>query len=71
MTKLLLSQDIDIYKCSSRQEQDFLSTLPLLNIDKFIYNRSKRNCLTVGISSTYPLTSFEMSDENGIMLGVN
>ena len=35
------------------------------------YEKSKRNVLTTGIASCYPFTSFEISDDNGILLGVN
>ena len=35
------------------------------------YERSKRNVLTTGAASCYPFTSYEMCDDNGILLGVN
>ncbi len=31
----------------------------------------KRNVLTSGAASTYMFTSFELSDDNGILLGLN
>lgn len=34
-------------------------------------NRPKRNLLTGGAASCYPFTSYEMCDDNGILLGVN
>lgn len=71
MTKLLNSQDIGTASCIFREEQAFLSTLPLLNLDKKIYARSKRNVLTSGVAACYPFTSYEMSDKDGIMMGVN
>lgn len=38
---------------------------------KGLYERGKRNLLTGGAASCYPFTSFEMCDDNGILLGVN
>lgn len=71
MTKLLNSQDIGTSSCIFREEQAFLSSLPLLNLDKKIYARSKRNVLTSGVAACYPFASYEMSDKDGIMMGVN
>lgn len=71
MTKLLNSQDIGTASCIFREEQAFLSTLPLLNLNKKIYARAKRNVLTSGVAACYPFASYEMSDKDGIMMGVN
>ncbi len=71
MKKLLLSQDLNVHSCTFREEQSFLSALPLLKLDKELFNLSKRNMLTTGVASMYPFTSFEMCDNNGILLGVN
>lgn len=71
MKKLLLSQDMEAVSCSFRQEQAMLSALPLVSLDKNLFRRSKRNILTTSVASCYPFTSFEMCDDNGILLGVN
>ena len=71
MKKLLLSQDMDVCSCSFREEQAFLSSLPLISLEKRLYERSKRNVLTTGAASCYPFTSFEMCDDNGILFGIN
>lgn len=71
LRKLLVSQDLNIATCSFREEQAFLSALPLTNLEKHLYNRSKRNVLTSGAASAYPFTAYELSDDNGILLGVN
>ncbi|GHU78937.1 hypothetical protein FACS1894191_0630 [Clostridia bacterium] len=71
MKKLLISQDMDARVCGFLQENAFLSTLPLARIDKKLFRKSKRNLLTSGAASCYPFTSFEMSDDNGILMGVN
>ena len=71
MIKLLNSQDIGVSKCLFGEEQGFLSSLPLLCLDKKIYERSKRNVLTSGTAACYPFTAYEMSDKDGILMGVN
>lgn len=71
MRKLLNAQDMDTVSCIFKEEQAFRSALPLLKLDKSIYERSKRNVLTSGAVSCYPFTSFEMSDKDGILMGVN
>ncbi len=71
MKKLLLSQDMRVSSCHFREEQAFLTALPLVSVEKGLYERSRRNLLTGGAASCYPFTSYEMCDDNGILLGVN
>ncbi|MBR1700362.1 MAG: ATP-binding protein [Lachnospiraceae bacterium] len=71
MKKLLISRDMDIIHCHFREEQALLSSLPLVSLDKSLFERSKRNILTTSAAGCYPFTSFEMCDDNGILLGVN
>lgn len=71
MKKLLLSQDMEAVSCNFRQEQALLSALPLVSLEKKLFEHSKRNILTTSVASCYPFTSFEMCDDNGILLGVN
>ncbi|WP_201757211.1 hypothetical protein [Colidextribacter sp. OB.20] len=51
MKKLLLSQDMDIQPCSFCEEQAFLSSLPLVSLERRLFERSKRNVLTLGAAS--------------------
>ena len=62
---------MDVRSCHFREEQAFLSALPLVSMEKGLFERGKRNLLTGGAASCYPFTSFEMCDDNGILLGVN
>jgi len=71
MQKKLVSQDMSVQMCTFRMEDAFLSSLPLAHIEKRLQKWSRRNMLTSGAASCYPLTSFEMCDDNGILLGVN
>ena len=68
---MLVSQDISISACTFREEAAFLSSLPLVSFEKHLYNRARRNVLTTGAASCYPFTAYELSDDNGILLGVN
>lgn len=71
LKKMLISQDISISACTFREEAAFLSSLPLVSLEKHLYNRARRNALTTGAASCYPFTAYELSDDNGILLGVN
>lgn len=71
MKKLLISQDMDLRSCYFLQEQGFLSSLPLIGLDKKLYELSKRNTLTTGAASCYPFVSYSICDDNGILFGVN
>ena len=71
MKKLLISQDMELRSCYFLQERAFLSTLPLMNLDKKLFQLSKRNALTSGVASCYPFTSYSICDDNGILFGVN
>ena len=71
MKKLLISQDMDLRSCYFLQERAFLSTLPLMNLDKKLFQLSKRNVLTSGAATCYPFVSYSICDDNGILFGVN
>ena len=68
---LFSSQDMSIEECKYHMLDAFNMALPLCEIEPSIYDRSKRNVLTEGVASTYPFTSFEISDDNGILFGIN
>ena len=71
MTDMLKSMDMQVSECSFQQEAAFRSVLPLLQIDPGLEKKSRRNVLTSGAASAYPFCSYEMSDDNGVLLGVN
>lgn len=52
-------------------EQCFKSILPLNFIDADIEKRSRRNVLTFGAAAAFPFSSYELCDEQGILLGLN
>lgn len=71
LEKLLVSQDMDVRLCLFRQEQAMVSALPLIFLDKALFDRSKRNVLTSGVAGSYPFTSYEVCNDDGVLLGVN
>lgn len=71
MTDLLKSMDMYINECNFRQEAALRSVMPFLCIDPNIKKKAQRNILTSGAASTYMFTSFEMSDDSGVLLGIN
>jgi hypothetical protein len=71
MTDLLKSMDIFTHDCSFKQEKALRSVMPLLCLDSKFEKKAQRNILTSGAASTYMFTSFELSDDNGVMLGIN
>ena len=71
MTDLLKSMDMYVGDCNFRQEAALRSVMPFLCIDPNIEKKAQRNILTSGAASTYMFTSFEMSDDSGVLLGIN
>ena len=71
MTDMLKSMDMQVSECHFQQEAALRSVLPFLQCNPGLEKKSRRNILTSGAASTYPFCSFEMSDDNGVLLGVN
>ena len=60
-----------VRRCDYRNEEGFLSTLPLLQLDPNIERKGRRNVLTSGLAASFPFSSFEICDQTGVMLGIN
>lgn len=69
--KLCVSIDMIARRCDYKNEQAFLSALPLLSLDPDVERKSRRNALTSGVAAAFPFASYELSDRNGIFLGLN
>lgn len=65
------SRGIQTRRAYFREEQTFLSTLPIMQNNNDVKNVTKRNILTTGLLSTYPFISSSIFDENGIFIGTN
>ena len=69
--KLCVSIDMIVRRCDYKNEQAFLSALPLLALDADVERKCRRNALTSGVAAAFPFASYELSDRNGIFLGLN
>ena len=68
---ILQSRGLQTRRSTFREEQLFISCLPLQENKKEIKTVAKRNILTSGLISTYPFISSSIFDENGIYIGDN
>ena len=68
---IVQSKGMQVRRAYFRQEQAFLSNLPLMENHKDIKEVSKRNILTSSLPCTYPFISSAIFDEQGIFIGSN
>ena len=71
MSDLLKSMDMHVSDSNFQQEAALRSVMPLNYIDPTLERKTQRNVLTSGAASTYMCTSFEMSDDNGVLMGIS
>lgn len=65
----LVKRDMALRRCSFQMREAFKMTLPLVKYDAGIFGKMRRNILGSQLASIYPFVSYEMSDEDGILLG--
>ena len=68
---IIQSRGMQTRRAYFRQEQTFLSCVPIMKNHEDIKEASKRNILTSGLVSTYPFISSSIFDEQGIYIGTN
>ena len=68
---ILQSNGMQTRRANFRQEQAFLSCLPIMENNNDIKFAARRNVLTSGLVSTYPFISSTIFDEDGIFCGTN
>ena len=71
LENILQTNGIQSKKAYFREEQTFLSCLPIMENNIDVKNISKRNVLTSGLVSTYPFISASIFDKEGIYIGTN
>ena len=71
MIDMLKSMDMYVSDCRFQQETALRSVMPFLKIAPSLEKKAKRNVLTSGAASTYMFTSYELSDDTGVLLGIN
>ena len=68
---ILQSRGLQTRRANFRQEEIFVSCLPLLENSQMLKEIGKRNILTTGLVSTYPFISSSIFEEKGIYIGNN
>lgn len=63
--------DMTCVPANFHQEDAFLGSLMLCKVPSTIYALGHRNMLTSGAASMYPFASYELMDDNGILVGTN
>ena len=65
------SKGMQTRRANFRQEEIYMSCLPLMENPLIIKDAAKRNILTSGLIATYPFISSSIFDEEGIFIGTN
>ena len=65
------SKGLQTRRANFRQEELFLSCLPIMENNKIIKDAARRNILTSGLLSTYPFISSTIFDQDGVFIGTN
>lgn len=65
------SRGLETIRANFRQEDLFLSCLPIMQNKDIIKEAGKRNVLTTGLLSTFPFISSNIFDIEGIFIGTN
>lgn len=71
ITSLMEDADMGAVGCDFQQEVAFLASLPLCAPPDALFDMAHRNMLTYAAAATYPTASYEMMDDNGILMGIN
>lgn len=65
------SRGMQTRRANFRQEEGFITSLPIMENKEILKEVAKRNILTSGIISTYPFISSTIFDKDGIFIGTN
>ncbi len=65
------SKGIQTRRANFREEEVFLSSLPLMENKEILKEASRRNVLTSGLLATYPFISSTIFDSDGVFIGTN
>ena len=65
------SKGMQTRRANFRQEEIFLSCLPIMENNLIIKDAARRNILTSGLLATYPFISSSIFDKDGIFIGTN
>ena len=65
------SKGLQTRRANFREEELFLSCLPLMDNNEKIKSAARRNILTSGLLATYPFISSNIFDQDGVFIGKN
>ena len=65
------SKGMQTRRANFRQEETFISCIPIMENSEIIKEVARRNILTSGIIATYPFISSTIFDDEGIFIGTN
>ena len=65
------SKGMQTIRANFRQEEIFLSCLPIMQNQEIVKDAARRNVLTSGLLATYPFISSTIFDSDGIFIGTN
>lgn len=68
---ICIRSDLKIRQCTFQQLDAFKMTIPVCKIESSLWGKMRRNILLSQFASAYPFTSFEMSDNAGVLLGTS
>lgn len=68
---ILAGKDIFYQRTDFRQMEAFVSSLPFCELNPTFKEQSERNILTSSLCATYPFVSYELSDPEGVFMGLN
>lgn len=71
LSQMFDDMDMKCLAANYHQEDAFLGTLPLCKVPESLFALGHRNMLTSGAASIYPFASYELMDDNGILMGIN
>lgn len=69
ISKHLQKQDMSLHKCNFQMQDALKMSLPIARPEPSLFSKGRRNILGSQLASIYPFVSYEMSDENGVLLG--
>ncbi len=65
------SLEFQVRRADYVHSEGYLSCLPLLSLHPDLERKAKRNILTRDLAASFPFSSYEICDPNGIFLGLN
>ena len=69
--EMLDSNDIRVMDCRYMVEKGIKSYMPINDLDKSFFEKTKRNVTSSDFAGFFPFTSFEVSDDDGTVMGIN